>query len=75
MLFNTIQYAFFLIIVVAAFYALRKSRGARLWLLLAASYFFYASWNIFFLPLILGLSQFNYFLGLWSGKAKKLDNV
>ena len=43
MLFNTTRFFVFLAVVLALFYALPQR--FRKYLLLAASYFFYASWN------------------------------
>ncbi len=44
MLFCTVQYVLFLGAIFAAYWSLRGQRE-RIWLLLAASFFFYASWN------------------------------
>ena len=50
MLFNTAQFFVFFTIVAALFYVLPS--GTRKYLLLIASYFFYGSWNIAFVPLL-----------------------
>jgi alginate O-acetyltransferase complex protein AlgI len=44
MLFCTQKYLFFFLIIFLVYWGLRWSR-ARVWLLLAASFYFYASWN------------------------------
>jgi alginate O-acetyltransferase complex protein AlgI len=62
MIFNTLQYALFLPVVVALYIV--SPKPFRLWLLLVASYLFYASWNVSFLFLIIGLTVINYLLGL-----------
>ena len=62
MLFNSLQYALFLPVVLLLYYC---SWGqARLWILLIASYLFYASWNWVYLFLIIGLSIINFGFGL-----------
>jgi alginate O-acetyltransferase complex protein AlgI len=62
-LFNSYAFIFaFLPIVLAVCYALARSAGpgaAQLWLI-AASLYFYASWNLRYLPLLLGSILFNY---------------
>jgi alginate O-acetyltransferase complex protein AlgI len=62
-LFTTLNFAVFLIVVLALFYVL--PRKARPWLLLAASLFFYMSWNVKFVVLILGLITIDYAAALW----------
>lgn len=63
MLFTTIPFALFLVIVLALFYALPKT--PRRYLLLAASLFFYMAWNAKFVVLILGLIALDYFAARW----------
>ncbi|MEO8592470.1 MAG: MBOAT family O-acyltransferase [Candidatus Solibacter sp.] len=63
MLFNTTQFLVFLVVVLALFYGLPKS--LRKYLLLAASYYFYATWNVKFLALLLTLTAIDYASGLW----------
>lgn len=65
MLFNSVRYGFFLIVVFVVFWALIRVRLARMLFLLAASYFFYANWNPTFLLLIWFSSSLDYVLG-WS---------
>ena len=58
MLFNTLQYFLFFALVLMLFYA---SKGvARKWILLIASYCFYACWNWKFVPLLLTLTVIDY---------------
>jgi D-alanyl-lipoteichoic acid acyltransferase DltB (MBOAT superfamily) len=63
MLFNTTRFFVFLAVVLALFYAL--PRRFRKYLLLAASYFFYASWNPRFVPLLLTLTAMDFTAGIW----------
>src|SRR5579862_2648706 len=63
MLFNTGQFFIFLAVVLALFYA--APRAVRKYVLLAASYFFYASWNPKFIALLLTLTLIDYTAGIW----------
>ena len=63
MLFNTTRFFIFLAVVLALFYALPQR--VRKYLLLAASYFFYASWNPRFIALLLTLTAIDFTAGLW----------
>ena len=63
MLFNTTRFFVFLAVVLALFYALPQR--FRKYLLLAASYFFYASWNPKFIALLLTLTAIDFTAGLW----------
>ena len=54
MLFCTVQYVLFLTAIFAIYWSLPSAR-ARVWLLLAASFFFYASWNKW-LALLIGVT-------------------
>jgi D-alanyl-lipoteichoic acid acyltransferase DltB (MBOAT superfamily) len=62
MLFNTLEYACFLLVVVLVHHFLPARHQP--WLLLLASYVFYARWNAVFLPLVVGLTVLNYALAL-----------
>jgi alginate O-acetyltransferase complex protein AlgI len=62
MLFNSIQYALFLPVVVILFWVFPQR--LRVPLLLIASYVFYMSWRPIYIFLILGLTAANYFAGL-----------
>jgi D-alanyl-lipoteichoic acid acyltransferase DltB (MBOAT superfamily) len=61
MLFNSIQYAVFLPIVVLLFWL--SPNRFRVPILLGASYLFYMSWRPAYILLIVGLTTGNYFLG------------
>ncbi|MBX9695671.1 MAG: MBOAT family protein [Cyanobacteria bacterium] len=61
MLFNSLQYALFLPLVVAIFWL--SPQKYRVPVLLVASYLFYMSWRPVFIFLILGLTAINFFLG------------
>lgn len=67
--FNTSQYGFFFILVFAIHWML--PRRYRRPFLLVASYYFYASALPQYLLLILGLTAFNYALGLGIGRARQ----
>jgi D-alanyl-lipoteichoic acid acyltransferase DltB (MBOAT superfamily) len=62
MLFNTVQFFLFLAVVLALFYT--APRAWRKYILLAASYFFYASWNPKFIALLLTLTAIDYSAGI-----------
>ena len=62
MLFNSLRYALFLPLVLLLYHGTRGQ--ARLWILLLASYLFYASWSWVFLLLIIGLTVANFWIGL-----------
>lgn len=61
----TVQSLSYLLFVLLIWVLARPLRSfkARQWLLLIASYIFYASWGISFLALLLGSSLMNYWLG------------
>ena len=52
MLFNTIDFIVFLIVVVVVYYAIPANKWRKLFLL-ASSYYFYSCWNVAFLTLLL----------------------
>jgi alginate O-acetyltransferase complex protein AlgI len=62
MLFNTVQFFLFLAVVLVLFYT--APRAWRKYILLAASYFFYASWNPKFIALLLTLTAIDYSAGI-----------
>ncbi|MBY0505727.1 MAG: MBOAT family protein [Bryobacteraceae bacterium] len=70
MLFNTAQFFAFFAAVLLLFYTLPWF-AARKWLLLVASYYFYASWNVNFVPLLLTLTLVDYFCARWIEKSAK----
>jgi D-alanyl-lipoteichoic acid acyltransferase DltB (MBOAT superfamily) len=63
MLFNTTQFFLFLAVVLVLFYT--APRTWRKYILLGASYYFYASWNAKFILLLLTLTVIDYCAGLW----------
>ena len=63
MLFNTPQFFAFLSVTLALFYF--SPKPLRRWILLAASYFFYMSWNWRFAPLLLSLTVIDYVAAIW----------
>jgi alginate O-acetyltransferase complex protein AlgI len=63
MLFTTLNFVAFLVVVLVLFYIL--PRPWRRYLMLAASLFFYMAWNAKFVVLILGLITIDYFAALW----------
>src|SRR6266536_6348272 len=63
MLFNTIQFFLFLAVTLILFYA--SPLRFRKYILVAASYYFYASWNWHFIPLLLALTVIDYVAGRW----------
>jgi alginate O-acetyltransferase complex protein AlgI len=62
MLFNTLEFFAFFIVVLAAFYTAPKSWGKPI--LLISSYFFYMSWNPVFILLLLALTVIDFVAGL-----------
>ena len=65
MLFTTWAFWLFLLVVLAAFYL--SPRPARRYILLAASLYFYMSWNARFVLLLLSLIATDYFAARWIG--------
>lgn len=63
MLFTTPDFAVFLVVVLALFYALPK--GWRRYLLVAASLYFYMSWKVKYVVLILGLITLDFSAAFW----------
>src|ERR1700692_2809579 len=64
MLSPTIEFAIFFAIVFPVTWLLNEHNTAKKWFLVAASYFFYASWNASYSVILLGSSLFNYGLAL-----------
>ncbi len=73
MLFNSIEYLFFLPVVFAIYWSLNKHLNVQNLFLLAASYLFYGLWDYKFLSLIIISSLADYLIGLELAKqeAKK----
>ena len=69
MLFHTTQFFVFLAVVLAAFYG--SPRAWRRVILLAASYYFYMSWNAKFVVLLLVLTAIDYTAARWIARAPK----
>ena len=63
MLFNSIEFIVFLIAVFTTTWLLARWRLAQTLFLLAASYFFYANWNPYYLALIFFTSTVDYTVG------------
>src|SRR6266568_2812894 len=61
MLFHTLPFLLFMLVVLPVFFALRKTPFWIAWLL-AASYFFYGWWNPYFLLLIAYSTTLDYLL-------------
>ena len=70
MLFNTAQFFAFFAAVLVLFYALPWFT-ARKWLLLLASYYFYAIWNVSFIPLLATLTLVDYGCALWIERSSR----
>lgn len=62
MLFNSLSYAIFLPLVFILYWAL--PHRYRRWLLLAASYYFYMSWSVRYVALILFMTGVSYIAAL-----------
>lgn len=69
MLFNTVEFWLFFVVVLAGFYCLPFRAGKIL--LLLASYHFYARWNPRLVFLILASTLIDYQLGLWLGATEE----
>jgi D-alanyl-lipoteichoic acid acyltransferase DltB (MBOAT superfamily) len=62
--FNTPEYGIFLVVVFVLFWMASEKRRVSHLTLLAGSYFFYASWNVKYLVLILFVTLLNFMMGL-----------
>lgn len=69
MLFNTVEFFVFLAIVLLLHYL--SPRVLRKPILVAASYYFYMSWNAKFALLLLTLTAIDYTAGLWIARAEE----
>lgn len=72
MLFNTIDYLIFFVIVFAVNYILPQ-KARYIWLLVA-SYYFYMQWNPWYSILILGTTIITYTSGILIGKGENASN-
>ena len=70
MLFNTAPFFAFFTVVLLLFYAI-PAWTVRKWILLIASYYFYASWNVYFLPLLGTLTLIDYGCAMWIERSRK----
>jgi alginate O-acetyltransferase complex protein AlgI len=73
LIFNSYQFLFaYLPVVLAGTFLLARfgAGGAQIWLI-AASLFFYAAWNVAYLPLLLGSIVFNYVI---AARMARIDN-
>lgn len=68
MLFNSLEFFQFLLVVLAGFYLLPLA--LRKYWLLAASYYFYGAWNVKFLGLLAGVTALDYAAGLWIARSE-----
>lgn len=76
MAFHTWKFGVFLALVLAMFWLVAKQRNRRTAVLLCASYYFYGSWELWFLNLIVFSTILDYHCGRWiagapNPKAKK----
>lgn len=69
MLFPTIQFALFFVVVLTANWLLLPHRRQWKWFMLAASYFFYGAWDWRFVFLIVGSTLFNQAMAEWMSRA------
>src|SRR5690349_24019944 len=76
MLFTTHEYAFFFLAVLAVYWAMPWQR-LRVYLLLAASFYFYATWNEWLALLVTGTATLDYFLarGMEASKTRGLRRL
>ena len=69
MVFNSLQFAWFFVVVYAAYrllpvvFSVQRAHRAQNWLLLAASYYFYAAWDYRFLVLLAASTIVDYTCG------------
>lgn len=63
MAFNSVHFLIFLPVVLAGYWSLRRSATLRIGFLLAASYYFYMSWNVACAGLILASTVLDYLVG------------
>lgn len=69
MLFPTIQFAIFFVVVLTANWLLLPHRRQWKWFMLAASYFFYGAWDWRFVFLIVASTLFNQAMARWMERA------
>jgi alginate O-acetyltransferase complex protein AlgI len=66
--FNSLEYACLLTGAIAVSWFLERRHKLRVFLLLSASYLFYASWNYKYLSLIFLSSSLDFVIGYWLGR-------
>ena len=76
MLFTTHQYLFFFVAVFAVYWAMPWHR-LRVYLLLGASFYFYATWNEWLAPLVTGTATLDYLLarGIDAARSRKVARL
>lgn len=62
MLFHSAHFLFFFPLVLAAYWCLRRQSRLRIGILLAASFYFYASWSLVYAMMMLGMTAIDYFV-------------
>src|SRR5262245_16534047 len=70
MLFNSVDFLVFLLVVLVVFHGVAASWEPRKWVLLAASWFFYASWSPRFLLLLIATTWVDFHLARWIHAAR-----
>ncbi len=70
MLFNSLEYVAFLLCVFVVYWATVRFARVALGILLFASLVFYASWNLWYLSLILVTTAVDFTLGRWMGRTE-----
>lgn len=70
MLFNSLDFAIFLPIVFVLYWAMNKNFRAQNFLLIVASYFFYACWDFRFLFLLMFSTALDYFSGIMMERSR-----
>lgn len=73
MLFNSVQFGIFFIIIFILYYSIKKEW--RMYLLLVASYYFYMQWNVKYSLLLMGITGLSYVVGIGIDKNEKRKKV
>lgn len=71
MLFNSLHFAIFLVLLAAALAMLRPAN--RTIALIVGSYAFYGAWDIRFVPLLVAYTALGWFFGLWLHRSESQD--
>lgn len=69
MLFNSLNFMLFLVMVVFIYYSITVNRWRKIFLLLA-SYYFYACWNVVFVGILFFVTMISYVFGLYLYRRK-----